>query len=113
MAVRTPVTVQDLNQKGGQTITFAAIDAVNGMQIPNDGNTVILMKTAAGEGYTLTIASFTDPYDRLGDKTDIVGASVGPRAYGPFNPNTVWGDGHGLLYFDFTGTGSIAAVKIG
>lgn len=111
---RTQLTAQKLQTPGGQAITFATADTANGEQVRNTGIQVVIVKTAAGGGVTVTFPSQPDQNNREGDLTKVLGASV-EEAFGPFVNPLIWGDGSTQLYIDYasaTGSVQVAVISI-
>lgn len=114
MALRTVITPQNLSAMTGQALTTQSCDVTNGMQIKNTGSQVVVIKTAAGEAITVTIAAQPDAYGRTGDIVKAVPAST-IEFLGPFIPPVNWGDAAAQLFVDFSGSSGnpqIAAITI-
>jgi len=112
---RTTITAQKLQTLAGQTVTFQAADAVNGMQVTNTGIQVLLVKTAAGEAVTVSFPTQPDPFNRTAPVPLSAQAASLERAYGPFTTPSIWGDAATLLFMDFsgiTGTPQVAVITI-
>lgn len=114
---RTVLTSQRLQSIGGQGVTFAAFDQVNGMQVKNVGIQVVLVKcTTSPDAVNVKVLSTIDPFNRLGDQLKSVSFTDGVVAFGPYVVPTIWGDGASQLFIDGTGsTGSplIAVIEVG
>lgn len=110
---RTVLTIQPLDTKAGENVTFVNIDATNDHEYTPSGACAVLIQTAAGEAVTLNVPSIACSHGRVGDLGPfVVGASV-LKSFGPFEPS-LFGDGSGLIYLDFsavTGTPKIAIVR--
>ncbi len=112
---RTAITVQRLDTKGGELVTFVGADAVNGMQAQNDGTVTVLVRTGLNAAVTVKFPSVACQHGRLGDiqvsMTPVTSGQV--QSFGPFVDFQNWGDGRGLLFMDFSGVSGqvdVAAV---
>lgn len=96
---RTEVAVQVLDSKGGEAITFTAIDAANGMKFQNTGREVAIIQTAAAASVNVEFAQAACSHNRA------------ERAWAaaPGSPAVITGDDDG---FSVTGDQS-ASFPIG
>lgn len=111
---RTAITVQVLDTKAGEVVTFVNIDQTNGMRAAHTGKQMVLLRTDASESVNVTIPSVACGHGRTGDLSGSIAASQ-LKAFGPFEDPKLWGDGAALLYIDFAsqvGTVEIAVVEI-
>jgi len=77
---RTALPVQRAPLGGGiQNVVFTAADAANGMIMPNDGRTVIVIRNNDVAAKTVTIVSVPDENNRNGDIALIVPAAAGGK----------------------------------
>jgi len=106
---RTLLAVQNVPQFNGLTpIVWTAVDSVNGMMFPNDGQTIVLVRNNDAASKTATMRSIADEHGRTGDIALIVpAASGGVPGEAIFNPenqalfNQVGADA-GNVYLDFS-----------
>jgi len=113
---RTVITPQTINLKGGAVITFAAIDQANGMQVLHAGRHIVLVQAIAASSVNVTIPSVACGHGRVGDITTVAVSASTIKAFGPFSPVELWGDGLSNLFINFagsSGTVTIAVVEIG
>lgn len=121
MATRTQLAIQQVSTPGGTGLTFAPVDTINGMQVPNTGRVALLVQTGTPGGFsagvTVNIPSVACIHGRLGDITAVVPSGV-LQAFGPFQDPTIWGDGRSLLFANFsaaiggTALNTVAAVQM-
>jgi hypothetical protein len=112
---RTAIAVQDLVKKGDKTVAFVAVDDANGMYFNNTGREVIVVKSQATSGVTMTVLSVACSHGRTGDKTVVVGASEDHMVYAlpPDEFNQAGADA-GKVFLNFaakSGTVQIAVVR--
>jgi hypothetical protein len=90
------------------TLTFTALDNVNGMEVVASGNDLVLIHNTTGGAVVFTMKSSADPFGRVGDITKSVPAS-GFALVGPLGA-TGWRQTNGRLWFDAAATGLELAV---
>lgn len=121
MPARTKLTIQSISAIGGQALSFAPVDTINGMQVQNTGRIALMVRTgtqgSASAGVTVGIASVACIHGRLGNITAVVPSGVF-ETFGPFQDPTIWGDGRDQLFVDFsaaiggTAINDVAAVNM-
>lgn len=121
MAARTKLTIQSISAIGGQGLTFAPVDTINGMQVQNTGRVGLMVlagtQGGTGGGVTVGLPSVACIHGRLGNITAVVPAGA-IETFGPFQDPTIWGDGRDQLFVDFsaaiggTALNTVAAVAM-
>lgn len=111
---RTSIAVQSKTKNTGVTVSYAAADSVNGMQVVNDGNTELIVVNASGSSINCTVRSVACSHGRTSDLVQAVAAATTAHI-GPFDPalfNQGGGVG-GIVNVDFSAAASVtvAAVK--
>ncbi len=112
---RTVLTPQNLGTKGGQSVLWADLDAGNLMQYQNTGREVFLVRVGTGGAATITVPSVADPYGRTGDIGPVIITGPETKAFGPFSPPTIWGNGAAQLFINpsaLAGSTSVAVISI-
>lgn len=106
---RTALTVQQV-RRSGLTPSYGAAN-VDGHSVPNDGQTVIHVKTG-GTGCTVNLKiPGTVDGQAVADKQIVIGTSA-ERFIGPFPPQT-YNQSDGSVHVDFSSvtTVTIAAIR--
>lgn len=85
---RTAITVNELPAHGGEVdeIVWTSCDQTNGMDFPNDGRTLLLVRNANAATRQVTVVSVADPYGRTKDTDMDLAADTGYAVAGPFLP---------------------------
>lgn len=113
---RTSIAVEEVPfQSFDNDITFGAVDAVNGMMFPNDGQTVLLVKNADAASKTVTVQSVQDENGRTGNLVVTVAAGktgiIGPLRPKLFSQRSI---DAGMVYVDFSAATSttVACLRL-
>jgi len=108
---RTRLTLQSVSAIGGQAISFAPVDTINGMQAQNSGRVALLIKTGTAGGVTIAIPSVACIHGRLGNISAVVPADT-TETFGPFQDPTIFGDGRDQLLADFSAAIGGTAINL-
>lgn len=113
---RTSIAIQEVaSQSNIAAVTLGAVDSVNGMMFPNDGQTILLVQNADAAPKTVTVASVADEAGRTGDQVITVAAGkiaiVGPLRQAWWNQRS---SDAGNVYVDFSAATSttVAALRL-
>lgn len=107
---RTEIAINEIPYQGILVETTTAGDATNGMQMSNDGNTLLKCENGGGGAVELTIQSVNDPFGRSEDIVQSVGAG---ETYfsGPFIPS-IWNQPGAKLFVDLDSDVSVTLTAI-
>src|SRR4051812_47519213 len=112
---RTAIPIQTVPANGGGIagLTFTAADQANGMQFPNDGRTLLLIKNTDASPHNVTVKSVPDRFQRSGDTIVAAPASTTVSIAGPFQFE-LFQQTTGVVNVDFaSATGmTVAAVQL-
>jgi hypothetical protein len=108
---RTAIALQEIKSNAGASVAFAAADSVNGMQVQNDGQTILEVANAGVASTNVTVHSVPCSHGRTQDLVVAVAAGASGHL-GPFSKDC-WNQSGGLLTLDFSiGTSvTIAAIS--
>jgi hypothetical protein len=108
---RTAVAIQSVTRNSHNIAAEATGDNANGNSVPNDGQTVFLLRNPTGGSVTVTFVSVADEAGRVGDISRVLAASE-VNFVGPLKP-AHWNQTDGTVSVNWTATGcKITALKL-
>lgn len=113
MAALTVTTLEQFGE-GADDVGFEAVDAGLSDTIPDDGQTVVLVRNTSGGAITgtVTMQANARTYNEAGTKVITVAATTGQGVIGPFRRGVFGSGGNVTITWSASAGVTAAALKI-